>query len=163
MKWRNLVFSLTALLVIVADQFTKIWIRSNLAPGEVIFKLGFLRIIRIHNTGAAFGLFQGWSSALIVVGLLGIVAILAYAIFFYRQVSPLNDRLVMLALGLILGGTVGNLADRLNPALGGVTDFISVGIWPSFNVADAAIVTGIIIFTYSVMVLARAKKTDLPV
>ena len=157
-KWRNLVFFLTALLVVAADQLSKTWIRSNLAPGELLFGLGFFRIIHVYNTGAAFGLFQGQSFALTIVGLLGVVAILAYALFYHRRFPSLDSRLVKPALGLVLGGTLGNLVDRLNPNLGGVTDFISVGIWPTFNVADSAITVGVILFAYSLLFLARAKK-----
>ena len=64
-----------------------------------------------------------------------------------------------LALGLVLGGTVGNLVDRLR--LGYVTDFIDVGIWPAFNIADSAIVVGVIILAYSLCSLARAGKGGL--
>ncbi len=159
-KWWNLVFVLTALLVVAADQLSKIWIRSNLALGDSLFELGFFRIIRIYNTGAAFGLFQGQSFALTIVGLVSVVAILAYALFFYRRFPFLDDRLGKPALGLVLGGTIGNLADRLNPNLGGITDFISVGIWPAFNIADSAIVVGVIMFAYSILALARVKKHD---
>ena len=157
-KWWNVFFLLATLLVVAADQLSKIWIRSNLAPGESLFELGFFRIIHIRNSGAAFGLFQGHLFALMIVGLLGVVAILTYVLFFYRSYPFLDDRLVKLALGLVLGGTIGNLADRLNPNLAGVTDFIGVGIWPAFNIADSAIVVGVIMFAYSLLALARAKK-----
>jgi len=162
-KWWNAVFLLIALLVVVADQLSKIWIRSNLAEGESSPETGLFRITHIHNTGAAFGLFQGQSFALTIVGLLGVVTILAYALFFYRRFPFSDNRLGKLALGLVLGGTVGNLVDRLNPSLGGVTDFISVGIWPAFNIADSAIVVGVIMFAYSLLFLAKAKKPDVSV
>ena len=154
-----MVFFLTALLIVTADQLSKIWIRSNLLVGESLFELGFFRITRIApNTGAAFGLFQDQSFALTIVGFVGIAALIAYALFFYRHFPLLNNRLSISALGLILGGTVGNLIDRLNPNLNGVTDFISIGIWPSFNIADSAITIGVIIFAYTLLRLARAEK-----
>jgi signal peptidase II len=153
------VFFLTALLIVTADQLSKIWIRSNLLVGESLFELGFFRITRITpNTGAAFGLFQNQSFALTIVGFIGIAALLAYVLFFYRRFPPLNNRLSILALGLILGGTAGNLIDRLNHNLNGVTDFISIGIWPAFNIADSAITIGVIIFAYTLLRLARAEK-----
>jgi len=152
-------FFLPALLVVAADQLSKIWIRSNLLVGESLFELGFFRIIRVPpNTGAAFGLFQDQSFALTIVGLVGVAALLAYALFFYRHFPLLNNRLSHSALGLILGGTLGNLIDRLNPNLGGVTDFISIGIWPTFNIADSAVVVGTIIFAYGLLSLVRARK-----
>ena len=158
-KQRNVSFFLPALLVVTADQLSKIWIRSNLLVGESLFELGFFRIIRVPpNTGAAFGLFQGQSFALTIVGLVGVTALLAYALFFYRHFPLLNNRLSNSALGLILGGTLGNLIDRLNPNLGGVTDFISIGIWPTFNIADSAVVVGTIIFAYTLLPLFRVEK-----
>ena len=158
-RWRYVVFFLTALLIVIADQLSKIWIRSNLLVGESLFELGFFRIIRVPpNTGAAFGLFQDQSFALTVVGLVSVAALLVYVLFFYRHFPLLNNRLSNSALGLILGGTVGNLIDRLNPTLNGVTDFISIGIWPAFNIADSAITIGVIIFAYSLLRLARVEK-----
>jgi signal peptidase II len=157
-RWRTAVFFLTALLTVTADQLSKIWIRSNLLVGESLFELGFFRIIYVHNTGAAFGLFQDQSFALTIIGLVSVAALLVYALSFYRHFPLLNNRLSNLALGIILGGTVGNLIDRLNPNLGGVTDFISIGIWPAFNIADSAIIVGVIIFAYSLICLATAGK-----
>lgn len=156
-RW-NVSFFLPALLVVAADQLSKIWIRSNLLVGESLPEAGFFQLTHVQNTGAAFGLFQDQSFALIIVGLVGVAALLAYALFFYRHFPLLNNRLSHSALGLILGGTVGNLIDRLNPNLGGVTDFISIGIWPAFNIADSAVVVGTIIFAYTLLSLVRAKK-----
>ncbi len=163
-KWRNLVFFLTALLVVAADQLSKIWIRSNLDVGQPLFEIGFFQITHVPpNTGAAFGLFQGQSLALTIVALVGVVVLLLFAFFFPRRFPFLGNKLNKLALGLILGGTLGNLVDRLNPNLGGVTDFIGVGIWPTFNIADSAIVVGVIMFACSFLSLTRANKPDSPV
>ena len=152
-----MVFSLVALLVVVADQLSKLWIRSNLAVEQSLFELGFFQIIRVPpNTGAAFGLFQGQSFALIIVSLVVITALLLYAFFIYRRFPFLDNRLTKSALGLILGGAVGNLIDRIG--LGGVTDFISVGTWwPAFNIADSAVTVGVIIFAYSILRLAQSE------
>jgi len=156
-KWWNVAFFLTALLVVAADQLSKLWIRSNLTIGQSLFELGFFRITRVPpNTGAAFGLFQGHSFALTIVSLVAIAVLLLYAFFIYRRFPFLEDRLGKSALGLVLGGTVGNLIDRVH--FGYVTDFIAVGIWPVFNIADSAITVGIILFAYSLLPLARAKK-----
>ena len=151
-----MVFSLIALLIVVADQLGKLWIRSNLAVGESVFELGFFRLTHVSNTGAAFGIFRGHSLPLTVVSCVGIALLLLYAFLFYRQFPQLDRWLAWTGLGLILGGTIGNLIDRLR--LGYVTDFIDFGFWPAFNVADSAIVIGVIIFAYSLLSLARAEK-----
>lgn len=155
-KWRNVSFLLVALLVVVADQLSKMWIRSNLDVGQSLIELGFFRLARVHNTGAAFGLFQDQSFALTIVALIGVAALLLYALVFCRRFPYLDNRLGKLALGLVLGGTAGNLIDRLR--LGYVTDFIDVGVWPAFNIADSAIVVGVIILAYSILSSARVEK-----
>ncbi len=156
-KWWNAVFFLTALLVVVADQLSKIWIRSH-PEEQLIFKAGFFRIIHSQNTGAAFGLFQGQSFPLTVFAFIGIAAILLFTLLFYHRFPLLDSKLGKPALGLILGGTIGNLIDRLR--LGYVTDFIDIGIWPSFNIADSAITVGAIWFAYSLLFPARTKTTN---
>lgn len=159
-KWRSVVFLLTALLVVAADQLSKIWIRSNLAVGESLPEAGFFQLTHVQNTGAVFGLFQGQSFPLIVVALIGIVILLVYALVIYRHFPFFDSMLGKLALGLVLGGTVGNLIDRLTTDLHYVTDFISIGIWPAFNIADSAITVGVIIFAYSLLrSLSRERKT----
>ena len=155
-KWRNIALACITLLIILADQFSKTWIRVNLAEGQSLFEMGFFRITRLHNTGAAFGLFRGQSFPLTVVALVGIGVILFYALLAYRRLPYLDNRLSKSALGLVLGGTVGNLIDRLR--FGYVTDFIDFGFWPAFNIADSAITVGVIIFASSLLILSRAKK-----
>jgi len=155
-KWPNVVFFPIALLVVAADQLSKAWIGSYPYPKEQpIFEIGFFQITPVHNTGAAFGLFQDHSFALTIVALVGITALLLYALFIYRRFPSLDNMPTRVAIGLILGGTVGNLIDRI--CLGYVTDFIRIGIWPAFNIADSAITIGAIIFAYSLYTLARAE------
>ena len=155
-KWWYVIFSLTALLIVVADQLSKLWIRSNLDIGESLFEVGFFRVTHVHNTGAAFGLFQGQSFLLTIVASVGVAALLLYAFFFHRKCPFVDNRLGKLALGLVLGGTVGNLIDRVY--LGHVTDFIDFDFWPAFNIADPAIVVGVIILAYSIISLARVRE-----
>ncbi len=155
-KWGNVVFFLTALLIVVADQLSKIWIRTNLAVGQSLPEAGFPRLTHITNTGAAFGLFQGQSFPLTIVAIVSIIALLVYAVFLYRRFPFLDNRLAWLGLGLVLGGTVGNLIDRLR--FGYVTDFIDFGFWPAFNIGDSAIVVGVIMFAYTLLSLARAGE-----
>lgn len=155
---RNVVFFLTALLVVVADQLSKWGIRENLAVGESIPEAGFFQLTHVQNTGAAFGLFQDHSFGLAIVAIVGIALLLIYALFVYRRYPSLDNRLSRAALGLILGGTMGNLIDRLTTDFHYVTDFISIGIWPAFNIADSAVVVGAILFAYSLLSLAWAGK-----
>jgi len=154
-QWNMLLF-LIALLVVAADQLSKVWIRSNLLVGQSLFEAGFFRITHVNNTGAAFGLFQGQSFLLTIVALVGITVLLVYVLVIYRKFPLLDNRLGRSTLGLVLGGAVGNLIDRLR--FGYVTDFISVGLWPAFNIADSAITVGVILFAYSFLRSARAEK-----
>ncbi len=154
-KWRNAVFSLVALLVLLADQLSKIWIRANLHTGQTLFDIGFLRITNIHNTGAAFGLFPDQSLFLTIIAFIGIPAVLSCAFLSHRCLPFLNNMLGKTALGLVLGGTIGNLIDRLR--FGYVTDFIDFRIWPTFNIADSAVTIGIIIVAYSLLRTAGDK------
>ncbi len=154
-KWRNAVFSLVALLVVLADQLSKIWIRANLHTGQTLFDTGFLRITNIHNTGAAFGLFPNQSLFLTIIAFIGVPAVLSCALLAHRCLPFLNNMLGKTALGLVLGGTIGNLIDRLR--FGYVTDFIDFRIWPIFNLADSAVTIGIIIVAYSLLRTAGDK------
>lgn len=155
-RWQNVFFFLTAILIIAADQLSKVWVKSNLDVGQSLLELGFFRLTRVHNTGAAFGLFQGQSFPLTIAASIGVVALLIYALFAYRHFPILDNRLGKSALGLMLGGTVGNLIDRLR--FGYVTDFIDFNLWPTFNIADAAVTIGIILFAYSLLSTAITKK-----
>ena len=155
-KWRNVVFFITALVIVTADQLSKLWIRTNLAVGQSIPEVGFLRLTHVTNTGSAFGLFQGQTFPLTIVAVVSVVALILYAVLFYRRFPFLDNWLAWVGLSLILGGTVGNLIDRLR--LGYVTDFIDFGFWPAFNLADSAVVVGVIIFAYSLLPLAKAGK-----
>ncbi len=155
-KWRGVVFLLTGLLIIVADQLSKEWIRDNLPEGQSLFQLGFFQIIHSHNTGAAFGLFQGYSFVLTIVAIVAIAVILGYTLISHRYLPWLDSVLVKVALGLMLGGTMGNLIDRLR--FGYVTDFIDFGYWPAFNVADSAVTVGAIIFAISLLFLSQPEK-----
>jgi signal peptidase II len=125
-------------LVFLLDQLTKYVVIELLNPGMSYPFRGFFRFTHVHNTGSAFGIFQGLNTPLIFVSFVGIVIL---ALIYRSQPNPSN--LLRFSLGLQLGGALGNLLDRLR--LGFVTDFIDIGPWPVFNIADAAIVTGLII------------------
>jgi signal peptidase II len=136
-----LVLAGTALVLYVADQVSKALVVMALDPGESFNVLGdFVRIWYVQNTGAAFSLFPGALWLFVPVTILALVMI-AYFFRTFRDRGPA----IHVVLGTILAGTLGNLVDRLR--LGYVVDFISVGLgetrFPTFNVADSAVVVGI--------------------
>tara|TARA_B100000586_G_scaffold262864_1_gene231584 strand:- start:11 stop:598 length:588 start_codon:yes stop_codon:yes gene_type:complete len=135
-----------ALLVFVIDQFSKFLARDRLLFRESFPTDGFFRFTHTHNTGSAFGIFQDQNTPLIVVSIVGV----AILIMIYRS-QRVPSSLLRLSLGLQIGGAVGNLWDRLR--LGHVTDFVDVGAWPVFNVADASIITGLVILAYIFLVV----------
>lgn len=145
-KWRNGLFFLTALLVVSADQLSKKWIQSNLDVEQSLPGTGFFRLTYVRNTGVAFGLFQNQPFLLSVAAFLGIGVILLFAFLLPRYLPILDTKQSKLALGLVLGGTIGNLVDRLR--FGYVIDFLDVSIWPVFNIADASITVGAILLAY---------------
>lgn len=127
-----------ALGVIAADQLTKAIIRDRLAEGEAWPSPdALLAISHVENSGAAFGMFQGGGAFLLGAAAVGVGAIIVYMLL-----VPPAQRLYVAALSLILGGAIGNLIDRV--AKGTVTDFIDPTHYPAFNIADSAIVCGVI-------------------
>ena len=131
----SLIFTLI-LIVFGLDQATKSLVTGSLERGESWPSEGIFRITSSFNTGSAFGLFTGQNTLLIFVSILGI----GFLSWIYgRQKHP--KRLLTASLALQLGGALGNLSDRL--FIGHVVDFIDVGPWPIFNVADASIVIGL--------------------
>jgi signal peptidase II len=153
-RWRHdLTFFLIAATVIALDQFTKELVRSNLAIGETWPDRSddFIRIIHVTNSGAAFGILQGQTPFLIVTSVVGLAAIVLYYIY-----PPMDHGIIRVALGMQLGGAVGNLIDRVR--LGEVTDFIDVGSFPTFNVADSSISVSIA----AVLLFFVFQETDGP-
>jgi signal peptidase II len=134
--------------VIVLDQWTK-WLVELRLPHHSAATLlpGVLNLTHVRNTGVAFGLFaaQGMTGGSWLLTVLGLAALTAVGIYFWF--APSHDRLLLIALALVVGGAVGNLIDRVSS--GAVTDFIDVYLgphhWPSFNVADSAISIGIVL------------------
>lgn len=134
-----------ALVVVVLDQLTKTWVSTSLAEGGWWSPLPGLwrvfRITHITNSGAAFGMFPDQGEFFIIIAV-----VVALAIVLYYRYLPTGNWLVRLSLGLQLGGAIGNLLDRIR--FGHVVDFVDIGFWPIFNVADLAIVTGVGILAY---------------
>ena len=151
--YKDFVLIQLAVLVFVIDQFTKFLVRDQLLFRESFPADGLFRFTHTHNTGSAFGIFQDQNTPLIVVSILGV----GILIMIYRS-QRVPSSLLRLSLGLQIGGAVGNLLDRLR--LGHVTDFMDVGAWPVFNVADAAIITGLVILAY-IFLIAQPEDQDL--
>lgn len=130
-------FAALVAIVIAIDQTTKSLIRGWLAEGET-WPAGadLIRLTHVENEGAAFGILQGAGIFLVVTGIIAMFALIAFLFW-----TPRQGRLHVAALALVLGGAVGNFIDRV--ARGSVTDFINPTHYPSFNIADSAIVVGV--------------------
>lgn len=139
-------------IVIVLDQWTKEWVRQTIPEYTQMIPFpaigDYFLFEHVRNYGAAFGILQNQSTLFVIIATVVAVAILVYA-----RYLPLNQPLVRVLLGLQLGGAMGNLIDRLFQqdefGRGYVTDFIKMGIpdvyyWPNYNIADSAIVIGVI-------------------
>lgn len=135
---RLVAFLSIAAVVLGADQWSKALVRERLDFGET-WPPGWelIRFTHVENTGAAFGIFQGAGDVLMLVALF-LVAVLTFVLL----TQPWITRWYTLALSAILGGALGNLVDRVR--LGAVTDFIDPTHYPAFNIADSAIVCGVI-------------------
>jgi len=139
---------------VALDQATKSWAVSELADGPVSIIGSDVELRLSRNTGSAFSLFQGFTPLLAVLA-----TVIAFVLV--RAVRSAEDRLSVIALALVLGGAVGNLADRVARApgfmRGAVVDFVSVGSFPTFNVADSAITVGAVLLVASLLLPERAQ------
>ena len=134
-----------AALTLALDQLTKFVVRQTLEWHYSWPAMGFFRFTHVQNTGSAFGLFQDQNLPLLIVSLIGVL-VLTY--IYQSQERP--TRLLRVSIALMLGGALGNLIDRVHQ--GHVTDFLDVGPWPVFNLADSAIVVGLIMMGWLLMV-----------
>lgn len=144
-----------AALAFLLDQLTKYLVIQLLAPGFSFPFRGFFRFTHVHNTGSAFGILQGLNTPLIFVSFIGIIIL----VLIYRS-QPHPSNWLRLSLALQLGGAFGNLIDRVR--LGYVTDFIDIGPWPVFNLADASIVTGLVILAWVLTRSGSPKEQTAP-
>jgi signal peptidase II len=139
-----------ALAAIVADQLTKQLVSSQLALDDGVHVAGPLSIHHVQNSGIAFGLF---ASATPIVTMLTAIAV-GWMLYFFAR-SGARHPVLPVALGLLIGGSASNLIDRVR--LGHVTDFIDLGFWPAFNLADAFIVSGVVILLVALLAADRSK------
>ena len=145
----------TAGVLIALDQWTKAIVRQNLALGEMWMPLEWLsphaRIVHWYNTGVAFGMFQDKNLLFSILALV----ISVFLIIFYPKLTE-DDWFLRIALGMQLGGSLGNLIDRIT--IGHVTDFVSVGNFPVFNIADASISVGVGVMILGLWVEEKKEK-----
>jgi signal peptidase II len=151
------VFVGLASIVIVLDQLTKAWLQSSFVPGQMVEVVGdWVRLVFGQNSGALFGLFRD-QALLFGLASLGVVGLIVA----YHGRAP-RSLYLSISLGLLLGGALGNLVDRLR--LGYVVDFVDIGIgnlrFYTFNVADAAISTSIVLLLAVAVVPRLARIVD---
>jgi len=150
-----------AVVVVIVDQLTKLWIMTTFAlHGQQDIIPGFFNLVYVTNTGAAFGFLAGSNSMLrqvffVAVAIMALIVIVISYGHLKRQ-----GRIVVYALGLIAGGAVGNLIDRLR--LGSVVDFLDFYVgsyhWPAFNAADSAITLGVGLFLLGTVLQHMKEK-----
>jgi len=153
--WR--VFLALAATILAADQLTKAWLTSLLAPGESVRVVDDLvRLVHGQNAGGLFGLFQGQALPFALVSVVVVGLIVAY------HARSGRNLYLSITLGLLLGGALGNLLDRLR--LGYVVDFVDAGIgamrWYTFNVADAAISCAILLLLAASLWPSLARRAS---
>jgi signal peptidase II len=148
-EWLALAAVATA--AVAADQLTKHIVSSKLALGDQVHVGGPLSIHHVQNSGIAFGLFASATAAVIVLTALAVGWML---VFFARSGS--RHPVLPVALGLVIGGSVSNLVDRVR--LGHVTDFLDLKFWPAFNLADSFIVVGVAILLLALVAADRAPR-----
>lgn len=140
------------LAALAADQVTKAIVTSNLSRGESWPDDGFVRATYARNTGTAFGLFRDQGFALTIISLVAVAGM----IYFFRG-TALKNWPMRLSIAIMLGGAIGNLTDRIR--LGFVVDFIDIGAWPIFNLADSFITVGIAILVIATIIFPDQVST----
>jgi signal peptidase II len=128
-------------LVVILDQAAKALIEANLVPGQDVNVVGPLDLTLSHNSGVAFGLASGGGTRLVLV------TVLALGVVGYLFSRDPTRPGMWVAAGLLAGGALGNLADRIR--VDAVTDYIAIGNWPAFNLADVAVTVGVFLLALS--------------
>jgi signal peptidase II len=138
-------------IVIALDQATKALVRSHVALGDREHVLPGVNIVHVRNDGVAFNQFAGGGAIVTVIVSLALLALLTYF------ATHLDKPLVWLPTGMLLGGALGNIIDRLRD--GAVTDFVKLPAWPAFNVADMSITFGVLVLLYVIERDGAARRT----
>ena len=158
----RLPYLLLVLATLILDRWTKVLIQNRFALNESVPIIdGFFDITYVKNTGVAFGIFSSISSPAKSVLLSLFTACAVVVVVTYSVRSPARKRLLQVALALIVGGALGNLYDRL--AYGYVVDFLEFYVgnyhWPSFNIADSAISTGVALLAIEIIRSETPRRT----
>jgi signal peptidase II len=140
-----------AFAAVVADQVTKQIVVSQLELGQSVHLLGPLEIRHVTNEGIAFGLFSAWATVVTVLTVLAV----GWMLFYFARAGARHPVLPV-ALGLLVGGSVANLIDRVR--LGHVTDYLDLRFWPAFNLADSFIVVGVAILLVALVSAERQPR-----
>jgi len=149
-----MLFYSIAFLILLADQTLKFLVHKNMFLGQSLPLLGsFVKLTYVRNTGAAFSLFVGFSPYLLVVGI-----ILSLIVIFLHYRIPNKDYAGQIGLALVLGGSLGNLWDRI--FRGYVIDYIDLTFWPVFNLADIMINLGAIIIFFKFLGAIRETAKE---
>ena len=148
-----MLFYLISFLVLLIDQALKFLVRGQMTLGQSLSLFRYLKLTYVRNTGAAFSIFVGFSPYLALVGAVIVVAIL----YFYHRTKP-QDLWLRIGLALVLGGSLGNLADRIFH--GYVIDYIDVTVWPVFNFADAMINVGVALIALRLFIRGKRDVSD---
>ncbi len=136
--------------VLVLDRITKHLVVSGIAVGDVHKLIPGVSLVHVRNSGVAFGLFAGGGALVLALTLAALAALVIYFLLHPRR------RLLWLPTGLLVGGALGNLVDRL--VNGSVTDFIKLPHWPAFNVSDIAITVGVV--ALALVVESASRRHD---
>lgn len=140
MNKKYLIILSTAFFVVLLDQFTKFLIRKNFQLNESIPIIkNIFHLTYVTNTGSAFGLFKNLNWFFMLFSIAVIIAIFYYL----RRKIDEKEKFLQSAIGLLLGGTIGNMIDRI--IYGAVIDFLDFRVWPVFNIADSAVTISVII------------------
>lgn len=150
---KDKLFWITFPSIFFLDQITKYFVYSNMYLGESIPENGLIRITYARNTGTAFSLFRSHGELLLF---LSVLVALFFTIYFIFIEKP--KIFMRLFISLVVAGALGNIIDRIR--FGYVNDFIDVGFWPIFNIADSSISIAITIYIFDALILSRNKDEN---
>ena len=150
-KYRKYYIPFLIFIFFMFDQFTKELVIRNLKVGYSIPETGFFRFTHVRNFGSAFSIINDANLFLMIVGIFAIIFISYFLIFYTRE-----SNLLQIAISLQLSGAFGNIVDRIR--LGSVTDFIDVGSWPVFNIADSCISVDMFLLIIHIIISWKNEK-----
>lgn len=148
-----------AVIIVICDQWSKIYIFNLLdeTPYQIIELLPFLNFVKVYNSGVSFGMFNQISHGRIILSTLAIAITIGMCVWLYR----VKTKLLIYSLGLVIGGAIGNIIDRVR--VGAVYDFIDFHMgghhWPAFNIADTSIFIGVALLILDSIINKENNKT----